>query len=283
MARRELEGRASMRRNSGFDALRLLGSLTDMLRRSEVESDEEAFVRELPAAPGVVANLPKRRLTAADIPRTPEDKQACSICMENFKAGDHQRTLPCFHNFHVRCVDKWLVRQGTCPNCKQRVDTLVRDGMAVEDQGSASDDVAAGGGSRPRSRQDQARGYSSSYSSSSFYSSSSSSERDWPRRRAAEAPARRSGSSAAASAVSRRGRPSAAAAKASARRGRPPAAAAAAKAAARRGRPSAATAASARRSQPAVAAPRSAGRRATVKAKAKAQARPVRKRPAAAR
>ncbi|KAJ3707650.1 hypothetical protein LUZ61_011355 [Rhynchospora tenuis] len=44
----------------------------------------------------------------------------CSICLSEFKPGVHLRVLPvCHHGFHVRCIDKWLSRQSTCPTCRR--------------------------------------------------------------------------------------------------------------------------------------------------------------------
>ncbi|KAK4756310.1 hypothetical protein SAY87_006437 [Trapa incisa] len=46
----------------------------------------------------------------------------CSICLENIDAGETARRLPgCQHMFHLTCVDKWLVMQGSCPLCRQIV------------------------------------------------------------------------------------------------------------------------------------------------------------------
>ena len=39
----------------------------------------------------------------------------CTICMEAFVGGDHVRTLPCMHRYHVRCVDWWLAAHTECP------------------------------------------------------------------------------------------------------------------------------------------------------------------------
>lgn len=42
----------------------------------------------------------------------------CSICLEETKVGDRMRTLVCGHVFHIACIDHWLFRQSSCPNCK---------------------------------------------------------------------------------------------------------------------------------------------------------------------
>ncbi|KAG2237459.1 hypothetical protein INT48_005492 [Thamnidium elegans] len=53
-----------------------------------------------------VAKLPTyifRREKIVDIEHT-----ECAICLEDYKEGDHLRTLPCKHEFHKACVDIWL-------------------------------------------------------------------------------------------------------------------------------------------------------------------------------
>jgi hypothetical protein len=47
-----------------------------------------------------------------------QQQQCCSICLEPFGAGDLLRTLPCVHNFHCACVDKWLSMSVICPECR---------------------------------------------------------------------------------------------------------------------------------------------------------------------
>jgi hypothetical protein len=32
----------------------------------------------------------------------------CDICLNEYKAHDKVRTIPCLHRFHTRCIDKWL-------------------------------------------------------------------------------------------------------------------------------------------------------------------------------
>lgn len=36
--------------------------------------------------------------------------------------GDSIRYLPCMHQYHVHCVDNWLMRSLTCPSCCEPVD-----------------------------------------------------------------------------------------------------------------------------------------------------------------
>ena len=47
------------------------------------------------------------------------ENQGCSICTEDFQAGQDQRVLPCDHRFHPECIDPWLLNvSGTCPLCR---------------------------------------------------------------------------------------------------------------------------------------------------------------------
>ena len=47
-----------------------------------------------------------------------QEDLSCTICMEEFKEGDRVRILPCFHQYHVGCVDEWLHQHPDCPICK---------------------------------------------------------------------------------------------------------------------------------------------------------------------
>ncbi|KAL3632201.1 hypothetical protein CASFOL_025185 [Castilleja foliolosa] len=47
---------------------------------------------------------------------------SCAICLQDLKHRDSTRLLPsCRHFFHMRCIDEWLARQGTCPICRKDV------------------------------------------------------------------------------------------------------------------------------------------------------------------
>lgn len=43
---------------------------------------------------------------------------SCVVCMCDFEARQVLRVLPCAHEFHAKCVDKWLRSNRTCPICR---------------------------------------------------------------------------------------------------------------------------------------------------------------------
>ena len=48
-----------------------------------------------------------------------ESEKECNICLSQFQGGDNVRILPCRHEFHATCIDKWLLEvQRTCPCCR---------------------------------------------------------------------------------------------------------------------------------------------------------------------
>ena len=49
------------------------------------------------------------------------EPKSCPICLEAFAEKERIRTLPCFHVYHVRCIDRWLKRNAKCPICKHSV------------------------------------------------------------------------------------------------------------------------------------------------------------------
>ncbi|XP_066582684.1 E3 ubiquitin-protein ligase RNF38 isoform X2 [Prorops nasuta] len=46
------------------------------------------------------------------------DQTNCVVCMCDFEALQSLRVLPCSHEFHLRCIDKWLRSNRTCPICR---------------------------------------------------------------------------------------------------------------------------------------------------------------------
>ncbi|XP_050314271.1 RING finger protein 11 [Anthonomus grandis grandis] len=49
----------------------------------------------------------------------------CVICMGEFMIGDALRYLPCMHNYHMKCIDEWLIRSPICPSCLEPVDAAL--------------------------------------------------------------------------------------------------------------------------------------------------------------
>jgi len=71
--------------------------------------------------------LPKRNYSSKD---ADQDHNVCSICLEEYVDGDELRILPCKHEFHVACVDPWLLlRKKFCPLCKK--DAFVSEGTSL--------------------------------------------------------------------------------------------------------------------------------------------------------
>jgi len=47
-----------------------------------------------------------------------DNEEICSICMEAYKKGDKLKQLPCKHEFHDSCIDRWLNLKNACPLCR---------------------------------------------------------------------------------------------------------------------------------------------------------------------
>ncbi|ESO98327.1 hypothetical protein LOTGIDRAFT_159128 [Lottia gigantea] len=99
-------------------------------------SDEASDVENYEALLNLAERLGEakpRGLTKAEIDQLPAyrfnsetrrsdlDMTSCVVCMCDFENRQLLRVLPCSHEFHGKCVDKWLKRQltnRTCPICR---------------------------------------------------------------------------------------------------------------------------------------------------------------------
>uniref|UniRef100_A0A915JST9 RING-type domain-containing protein n=1 Tax=Romanomermis culicivorax TaxID=13658 RepID=A0A915JST9_ROMCU len=61
-----------------------------------------------------IDELPSYRFSSNE----PGEQSVCVICMCDFESKQLLRVLPCSHNFHSKCVDKWLKNNRTCPICR---------------------------------------------------------------------------------------------------------------------------------------------------------------------
>ena len=52
-----------------------------------------------------------------------KNKDICCICLQNFKEKEKVRKLPCKHNFHKKCIDKWFSKADdlSCPICRSKL------------------------------------------------------------------------------------------------------------------------------------------------------------------
>ncbi|KAM9839243.1 E3 ubiquitin-protein ligase RNF6 [Aulostomus maculatus] len=53
--------------------------------------------------------------------------RACSVCINEYAQGNKLRRLPCSHEFHIHCIDRWLSENNTCPICRQPILTVHHD------------------------------------------------------------------------------------------------------------------------------------------------------------
>uniref|UniRef100_A0A914ZL49 RING-type domain-containing protein n=1 Tax=Parascaris univalens TaxID=6257 RepID=A0A914ZL49_PARUN len=58
------------------------------------------------------------------------NEKVCVVCQCDFEKRDHVRVLPCDHHYHVKCVDKWLKTNRTCPICRKSASENIDVGVA---------------------------------------------------------------------------------------------------------------------------------------------------------
>ncbi|XP_062940660.1 E3 ubiquitin-protein ligase RLIM-like [Cynocephalus volans] len=46
---------------------------------------------------------------------------SCCVCITEYTEGNELRILPCSHEYHVHCIDRWLSENSTCPICRCKV------------------------------------------------------------------------------------------------------------------------------------------------------------------
>ncbi|KAL3824560.1 hypothetical protein ACJIZ3_020589 [Penstemon smallii] len=86
----------------------------------------------LPAPESVVDSFPVKTHRKTERLERADDISQCYICLSEYEEGDKIRVLPCHHEYHMSCVDRWLKEiHGVCPLCRGDV----REGLS---EGSVS-------------------------------------------------------------------------------------------------------------------------------------------------
>mmetsp|Transcript_78689 Transcript_78689/g.122822 ORF Transcript_78689/g.122822 Transcript_78689/m.122822 type:complete len:305 (+) Transcript_78689:94-1008(+) len=71
--------------------------------------------------------VPKKKATTG----SDEGAESCAVCLADISGGDVVRRLPCRHQFHMACIDKWLHRNKRCPLCMHPIDEMATTPSAL--------------------------------------------------------------------------------------------------------------------------------------------------------
>ncbi|PSR91335.1 E3 ubiquitin-protein like [Actinidia chinensis var. chinensis] len=94
--------------------------LDEIHQQSVVLSSQPSVspIGSVPAPIEVVESLPVK-LYSKSQKHLNEEAAQCYICLVEYEEGDSVRILPCHHEFHRTCVDKWLKDvHRVCPLCR---------------------------------------------------------------------------------------------------------------------------------------------------------------------
>lgn len=109
-------GRGSGRRVTRSDWSDSLpgNSYEDLL---EFEQRQGAVVSKKTLSRREIGRFPIKTFNAAHSSGTAQ----CQICFSEYTEGERLRMLPCFHDYHIQCIDRWLKENVTCPICRADV------------------------------------------------------------------------------------------------------------------------------------------------------------------
>ncbi|CAM8906577.1 unnamed protein product [Rhodiola kirilowii] len=94
--------------------------LDEMHQQSVVLSSQPSIssIGSVAAPSEVVESLPVKLHSKLQIHHS-DDVAQCYVCLLEYEEGDKIRVLPCHHEFHKTCIDKWLKEiHRVCPLCR---------------------------------------------------------------------------------------------------------------------------------------------------------------------
>lgn len=102
-----------------------LFEVLDEIHRQSVALSQSTSLSlvSLPAPESVVDSFPIRNHKNPEKNENVTDEAAqCYICLAEYEEGEKIRVLPCHHEYHMACVDKWLKEiHRVCPLCRGNV------------------------------------------------------------------------------------------------------------------------------------------------------------------
>ncbi|KAF5454615.1 hypothetical protein F2P56_024266 [Juglans regia] len=102
----------------------MLSAVQSQMGAVEASFDEIPNIFDIGGAKGLpgdsVEKIPKIIISKNNNVDASGEEVSCSVCLQEFQLGETVRCLPhCHHMFHLPCIDKWLLRHGSCPLCRR--------------------------------------------------------------------------------------------------------------------------------------------------------------------
>lgn len=66
----------------------------------------------------VIDSIPAFRFSASS---RDSSNGNCVVCMSDYTNREKLRRLPCNHDFHAKCIDRWLKNNRSCPVCREEI------------------------------------------------------------------------------------------------------------------------------------------------------------------
>eukprot|EP00668_Euglena_longa_P014412 GGOE01018401.1.p1 GENE.GGOE01018401.1~~GGOE01018401.1.p1 ORF type:complete len:1386 (-),score=408.52 GGOE01018401.1:620-4714(-) len=89
-----------------------------------------------PGGGGLSADAAASQWEALTTPQCPtaaySDDRCCSVCLEEYVAGDEVTEYVCGHRFHRLCLEHWLQDSFVCPCCRMPVTAVLSDAATIK-------------------------------------------------------------------------------------------------------------------------------------------------------
>lgn len=85
-----------------------------LLTLDNVSVAKKGLSADAMARRGVVTRAWAEKKTPSD----DADAPRCAVCLESFSRGDLVSRLPCTHQYHRTCIERWLSSHVECPVCR---------------------------------------------------------------------------------------------------------------------------------------------------------------------